>query len=152
MSSENPNPARAAFRVTRVELGPDDLQSQVPLTAELHRFMPGPDRPDYALAVVKDHPIRFKTTQAVLVGAGVNVAAADPQLYTLHEDGTVDLQVWAVVVTPRVAGERLYQGMKDLAVGIAYVVDNTLMRDERLDFSKVFYAAVAVIEDATPGA
>lgn len=35
--------------------------------------------------------------------------------------------------------------MKDLAVNLAYVVDNSLAHDERLDFGKVEYKAVAEV-------
>jgi len=44
-------------------------------------------------------------------------------------------------------GEQLHAGMRDLAVGLAYVVDNTLLSDAALDLSKTLYVAVVDITD-----
>jgi len=38
--------------------------------------------------------------------------------------------------------------MKDLAVNIAYVIDNTLTRDPVVDFGKLEFAAIGFIDDS----
>ena len=44
--------------ITSVDLGPEELQGQIPLLIELLRELPGPDRPDYWLGRAVN-PIRW---------------------------------------------------------------------------------------------
>lgn len=137
------------FSIDSVDVGPDDLAGQLPRIAELRRIVPGPDRPDYCLCVL-DEPITHRTSLEVLHGLGIDPAAADPQMIRVHDDGTVDLLVFGVVIAARIAGEQMHAGMRGFPVVLAYVVDNTAMRDPELVFSKVLYAAVALITDVPP--
>lgn len=136
------------FSIVGVDVGSDDLLAQLPVEARLVRTIPGPDRPDYSLAVASA-PVRHRTTLETLASQGIDPASADPQLIRIHDDGTVDLQIFGLVVAARIAGERLHAGMTDFPVMLAYVIDNTLMSDETLDFSKVLYSAVAFVTDTT---
>ncbi|MGP6170891.1 hypothetical protein ACTU6U_01240 [Microbacterium sp. A196] len=134
------------LRVTGIDTGPDDLSEQLPAEARLLRQIPGPDRPDYFFAVL-DEAIRYRTSLTALRELGVNPDAADPQLIRIHEDGTVDLLVFGIVIAARIAGSHPHAGMKDFPVMLAYVVDNTALRDEVLDFTKIVYSAVGFISD-----
>jgi hypothetical protein len=146
---------RPSFTIDGIDTGPDDLARQLPRTAELVRPIPGPDRPDYGLAVLKE-PVTYDTTLTALRSAGVDLATADPQLIQFHPDGEqVRLHVFGIVVATRTVGDRLHGAMSGMPVMLAYVVDNSVMGDETLDFSKCVYVAVAFVSgipDAAPGA
>ncbi|WDH79571.1 hypothetical protein PTQ19_03765 [Microbacterium esteraromaticum] len=134
------------LRITGIDTGPADLPAQLPAEARLLRQAPGPDRPDYFFAVL-DEAIAYRTTLTALKELGVDPQAADPQLIRIADDDTVDLRVFGIVFAARSAGEMPHAGMKELPVSLAYVVDNTAIRDEVIDFSKLVYAAVAFITD-----
>ena len=137
---------RPQFTIDGIDLGPDDLAAQLPRTAELVRTIAGPDRPDYVLAVMKDRPLTYDTTLTALRAAGVDPATADPQLIQYHPDGEqVRLHVYGIVIAARIVGEQLHAQMSRVPVVLAFVVDNTLMRDETLAFSKCVYVAVAYV-------
>lgn len=134
------------LRIDRIDVGPADLAPQLPAQARLLRQAPGPDRPDYFFAVL-DEAITYRTTLTALTESGVDPDAADPQLIRIDDDGTVDLRIFGIVFAARIAGESPHAGMKEFPVTLAYVIDNTAMRDEVIDFSKLIYAAVAFITD-----
>ena len=135
---------RPKIVITNVDSAPDDLLEQLPVHAELVRILPGSDRPDYSLAVAKK-PIHFRTTVASLEQAGVDPTAADPQMIRVHDDGSVDLLVFGLVLCARVAGETIHLAMKDFPVNIAYIIDNTQLRDASVDFSKSYFAAIGFV-------
>ncbi|MGW9630540.1 hypothetical protein ACWGST_07525 [Agromyces sp. NPDC055520] len=136
--------ARPKIVITSVESAPADLAEQLPVHAELVRILPGPDRPDYSLAIAKK-PIHFRTTVAALEHAGVDPTTADPQMIRVHDDGTADLVVFGLVLCARVAGETIHLAMKDFPVNIAYVIDNTQLSDASVDFSKSYFAAIGSV-------
>jgi hypothetical protein len=135
---------RPKIVITSVDSAPADLDAQLPVHAELVRILPGADRPDYSLAIVKK-PIHFRTTVAALEQAGVDPGSADPQMIRVHDDGSADLLVFGLVLCARVAGETIHLAMKDFPVNIAYIVDNTQLRDASVDFSKSYFAAIGFV-------
>lgn len=144
-------PTRPLITIDGIDLGPDDLAAQLPRRAELLRPIPGPDRPDYALAVMQETPLTFDTTLTELRAAGVDPATADPDLIRYADDGEhVRLFVYGIVLAPRIVGDRIHLSMRGMPVGLAYVIDNTAMRDETLDLAKCFYAAVAFVSSVPP--
>ncbi|KRC61512.1 hypothetical protein ASE14_11695 [Agromyces sp. Root81] len=135
---------RPKIVITSVDSAPADLVAQLPVHAELVRILPGSDRPDYSLAVAKK-PIHFRTTVVALEQAGVDPSSADPQMIRVHEDGSVDLLVFGLVLCARIAGETIHLGMQDFPVNIAYIIDNTQLGDAAVDFSKSYFAAIGLI-------
>jgi hypothetical protein len=136
--------------LTGIDSGPADLVAQLPIRAELIRILPGPDRPDYSLAVVSE-PITFRTTVATLRERDIHLDAAGTQM-TVRQDDTVDVTVFALVLAGRFAGSTIHLSMKDFPVMIAYVIDNTLLEDVAVDFSKCFYAAIGFVSMDDPAA
>lgn len=128
-----------AFTIDSVDLGPPELAAQLPIRAELRRVIPGPDRPDYCLAVL-DTPIVFRPP------AGFDLSRSSPDYLRQDAAGPI-IYVPAIVVAARAVGDQLHPGMKGLGVALAYVIDNTVARDEVIDFAKLHYAAVAFITD-----
>lgn len=135
---------RQKIVITTIDSGPDDLTRQLPIHARLVRILPGADRPDYSLAIV-DEPITFRTTVTALQAAGTNVDAADPQMITIHSDGTAEVTVFGLVLASRIEGSTIHLSMKDFPVMIAYIIDNTQMQDPAVDFAKCFYAAIGFV-------
>ena len=128
-----------AFTIDSVDLAPPELAAQLPIRGELRRVIPGPDRPDYCLATL-DIPIVFRPR------ADFDLSRVETGFLGRDEAGPF-VYVPAVIVAARIAGQQLHPGMKGLQVALAYVIDNTIGRDDVVDFAKLHYAAVAVISD-----
>jgi hypothetical protein len=120
-----------------------ELQRQLPIAAKPVRWIPGPDRPDYLLATL-ERPIRYHPddqfdwgrTQAEFVGT--------------DDDGRF-VWIYAVIVGSLFAGTQMHAGMRNHAVRVAYVIDNTLGRDRELDFAKCDYIGQGSISDPPDG-
>jgi hypothetical protein len=102
--------------IRRVE-GPDDLDGQVPFTLGLERQLPGPGRSDYWLARL-DRPL------------------------TVSHNGHATQIRW-VVLAARFRGQTISPWAGEIAVGLAYVLDDAQLELEALDMSKCLYVAIA---------
>jgi hypothetical protein len=111
--------------ITGVDYAPVELEEQVPIIVDLIRELPGTDRPDYWLGQVQK-PIRW--------------------LKDNHE-----IFISHVIVAARWVGTQIAPGAKDLPVGIAYVTDQTLLSDSKLDFSKCSYVAIGFSHETGGG-
>ena len=116
------------------------MEWQLPLDGELYRVIPGPDRPDYSLLVL-ERPLHFYP------GAGFDLARVEPEQRVEDRKGRQMVRVHALLVCARFVGQQLQPGMHDLAVNIAYVIDNSLARDAIVDFSKIEVAARGLISE-----
>lgn len=137
-------PSGPHIEITSFDVGPDDLAAQLPVTAQLLRMLPGPDRPDYALAVART-PLTFATTVDALASQGVPVDGIDPRWVQVRADGSVRATVFGLVLAPRTVGAALHPTMVDLPVALALVIDPTQMSAPAVDFSKCSYVAVALV-------
>lgn len=102
--------------IRRVE-GPDELIEQVPFSLSLERQLPGPGRPDYWLARL-DRPL------------------------TVSSHGR-PVQIRWVVLAAHFRGQTISPTAGDVAVGLAYVLDETQLELEALDMNKCLYVALA---------
>jgi len=136
----------ARFRITRFDVGPADLAAQLPLEATMLRFLPGPDRPDYFLARL-DRAVLWRTTTAALASAGADPAAVVAGGGVTAGDGSVTISTSLIVGAARLAGEQLHNGMVDLGVNLALVLDPAVEQAERLELDRCAYVAVALITD-----
>jgi hypothetical protein len=127
------------FVLTRLDLGPAELEAALPLRADALRVMPGSDRPDYLLARF-EKPLKYRTP------VGFDQNRADASLRGTDEQGDFVI-VQGIVVCARFVGQGFTTGMRGLAVNIAYVIDNTLANDASVDFAKLDYVAVGFIDD-----
>lgn len=108
------------LRVTGLIDAPDELHGQVPFMVDPIRTMAGRDRPDYLLGAVRS-PLRW--------------LASGRWREATH-----------VVMATRYLGDVIEPRPGTLAVGIAMVIDPTLLDDDVLDLSKCSYIAIGVIE------
>lgn len=129
-----------SFVITRLDAGPDEFSAVLPLSARVIRVMPGSDRADYVLCFA-ERPIPFRPP------GGFDMARVHPD--AVGRDGRGQLiAVQGIVICTRLVGETFHAGMKDLSVNVAYVIDNSLTRDESVDFGKLEFAAIAYIDDS----
>ncbi|WP_264068048.1 SseB family protein [Mycolicibacterium komossense] len=103
--------------------------------------MPGPDRDDYLVARL-ERPIKYHYPDAF------DTARAQHDFLATDEDGPF-VWIYVIVACARLVGTRFHAQMRSLPINIAFVIDNTLGNDERLDFAKVEFAAVG-FADAVP--
>ena len=111
--------------ITSVDYAPSELEEQVPIVVDLIREIPGPDRPDYWLGRVQK-PIRWLRNN-------------------------LEVEVTHVVVAARWMGTQIAPGAKDLPVGIAYVIDESLLADSELNLSKCNYIAIGFSHETGGG-
>ena len=101
-----------------VEYAPEELHGQLPLVVDLIREIPDDDRPDYWLGSVQ-HPVRYVKDN-------------------------IETRITHVIVGARLVGGCLQLGADRLWVNIAFVTDQSLLGDVKLDFGKADYVAVGV--------
>jgi len=98
--------------ITNLDYAPQLLLDQLPFCIKLIRQIPGKDRPDYWIAKL-DKPL----------------------LWTSSE-------ISYLIVGARFTGSVIQKGMGRIVLGIALVVDESLLNDASLDFSKCEYVAI----------
>ncbi len=126
--------------ITAFEHAPIELTWQTPVHGELYRLVPGPDRPDYSV-VVLERPVH------VYPGEGFDTGRVPPERRVPDRKGRPMVRVDALVVCTRFVGQQLHAGMSDLAVNIAYVVDDRALTDERLDLAAIEYVGVGLLSE-----
>jgi hypothetical protein len=105
------------LKINEVDYAPNDLDDQIPFCVELIRKMKGPDRDDYWLGKT-DKPIRWAKGRSNIINY--------------------------VILATRWAGATIHTGMGSTVLGIAYMVDETLLNDIELDLAKCVYVAIGV--------
>ena len=143
-SGAPPEPSRGRYgplvHISRFDGAAPELSWQLPVNGELYRLLPGPDRPDYSLVVLR-RPLHFYPP------VGFDLGRVDATQRVPDRKGRPMVRVQALVVCARFVGEQLHPQMADLPVHVAFVVDHSLARDERLDLAKVAYAGSGFISE-----
>ncbi|MGO4602866.1 hypothetical protein [Terrabacter sp. 2YAF2] len=131
--------------VTRFDTAPPELEWQLPLNGELYRVVPGSDRPDYSLFVL-ERPVHFYPRD------GFDLDRVEPEQQVQDRKGRTMVRVHALLLCARFVGQQLHPGMTDLAVNLAYVIDNSLARDAEVDFAKIEFAGTGFLSEGhAPG-
>ena len=126
--------------ITRFDVAPTELEWQLPVNGELYRLMPGSDRPDYSLLVL-ERPLHFYPK------ADFDIERVEPAQRVEDRKGRPMVRVHAMLLCARFVGQQLHPGMVDLAVNLAYVIDNSLARDPQVDFAKIEFAAIGFLSE-----
>jgi len=137
--TDSPSQRAATFRIDAFDVGLEGHEPLLPATGTMLRWIAGPDRPDYVL-------FRFDRPFQWVPGPGVDRT----RLSGLSSGPTpgsvlVPLGLFAA----RMAGERPHPGMRDFPVGLAFVLDESVLHAATLDFSQAEYVAVALISDTS---
>lgn len=127
--------------VVHTVAGPPELAARAPLTATtLTSLADGNGHGEYWCASLEE-PIKYRFPY------GFDRRRCQPQFLGLDDDGAF-LWTGVIVVWTQDPGARLHPGMRDLEVGIGYVIDQTLGGDRFLDPAKIDVVATARIDDA----
>ncbi len=102
------------IKIYNCDYAPQDMESQLPICCEIIRKMKGSDRADYYLAKC-EKIIKYK-----------------------------EKTIRYLVIAPRFKGQELREGLDVVALGVAYVTDETLLMDTEVDFGKCIYVAVCM--------
>jgi hypothetical protein len=105
-----------------------ELRAQLPRTARITRRIPGPDRDDYFSAIFSQ-PIKYRPAPQF------DWARTQPDFIAADDAGQF-LWIPAIIIASLQRGSYLHSQLKDFPVYVAYVVDNTVGLDDRLDFAK----------------
>lgn len=98
--------------LTECDYCSDELAKQLPVKCTFIRMIPGNDRSDYWLARC-EVPIKYQNAE-------INY----------------------LILATRFVGDKIKNGMGSQVVNVAYVIDETLIKDETLNFDKCEYVAV----------
>ncbi len=111
--------------VFAVDYAPGELHEQTPFEIKLLRQIPGSDRPDYWLGELTNQLRWIKDNH---------------ERFITH-----------VVVASRWVGTTIEPKVKDLPIGISYVLDSSILTDEQLDFDKCAYVAIGIAHEIEGG-
>jgi hypothetical protein len=103
-----------------IDMGPPELFEAVPIRGTVLKVIPGPDRPDYTL-VKLDRPIT-------------------------GSHGGPEFVVRYLVVAARLMGLQFGPGKRDVPANIAYVIDESVLTHETLEFSKCLPVGVGAAD------
>ena len=111
--------------ITSVDYAPAELSEQLPLAVTLMRPLASsvPNRVGAWLGVF-DRPVRWT-----------------------NENGKA-VEITHAAVWPRAKGASIGAGARGLPIGLAYVIDPSLLEDEALDLAKTYFVAVALASDS----
>ncbi|OFE16961.1 hypothetical protein BA895_18490 [Humibacillus sp. DSM 29435] len=126
--------------ITGLDGAPPELEWQLPINGELYKLLPGPDRPDYSVMVL-ERPLHFYP------GESFDMGRLEADQRTEDRRGRPMVRVHALLLCARFVGQQLHPGMSDLPVNLAYVIDNSLARDEVVEFTKIEFAAVGSVSE-----
>jgi hypothetical protein len=83
---------------------------------------------------------------------GFDLTRVEPEQQVQDRKGRAMVRVHALLLCARFVGQQLHPGMTDLAVNLAYVIDNSLARDAEVDFAKIEFAGTGFLSEGhAPG-
>lgn len=112
------------LRLRSLDFAKGDRSEEIPLNVTLLYTIPGPDRPDYWLGRLRE-----------------------PFQWVSHSGGS--FEVTHLVLATQWESTQMHEGVTSLPVGIAYVIDQSLLQDDELDLEKIRYVATGVADDLT---
>ncbi|WP_304111695.1 hypothetical protein [Mycolicibacterium bacteremicum] len=116
-----------------------EFQNQLPINVRATRQLPGSDRDDYFFGIT-ERALKFHPQP------GFDWTRAQRDFVGVDEAGHF-LVVRGIIICSLFSGTQIHSGMRDFAVRVAVVVDNTLHEDERLSFEKCEYVGQGTIDD-----
>ena len=126
--------------VTRFDTAPPELEWQLPLNGELTGSCRAPTA---RTTRCSSSSARCTSTPAT----GFDLRRVEPEQQVQDRKGRTMVRVHALLLCARFVGQQLHPGMTDLAVNLAYVIDNSLARDAEVDFAKIEFAAIGFLSE-----
>lgn len=112
---------RLYFTITSIDTGPVELQEKLPIEGIIFDKLDNEDGAEYYLAELRE-PIDSKGRK-------------------------IDY----IIVGARMLGQHIEPNMKELPINIAYVLDNSLLNQQYMDFAKGEFAAIGFATDTSSG-
>jgi hypothetical protein len=91
--------------------------------------------------MVLDRPLHFYP------GDSFDTGRASAEQRVEDRKGRPMVRVDALLLCARYVGQQLHPGMRDLAVNLAYVIDQSLAHDTAVDFGKIEFAAIGYLSE-----
>ena len=107
------------FELKNADSCPNDLPEQLPIRISVLRQMPGPDTSNYWLAKC-DAPVRWNER---------------------------DRDINYLIVGCRFVGVEMKKGIGEIALNVAYVTDESILKDRKTNFEKCAYVAICMAEE-----
>ena len=111
------------LRLRSVAFKTGDKSDDVPLKVTLLRQIPGPDRPDYWIGAL-EKPFQW-------------ISGSEPGAFNITH----------LILATQWEETSVRPGVTRLPVGIAFVVDPSLLDDRELDLDKIRYVALGIADD-----
>ena len=111
------------LRLRSVAFKTGDKSDDIPLKVTLLRQIPGPDRPDYWIGAL-EKPFKW-------------ISGSEPGAF----------EITHLILATQWEETSVRPGVTRLPVGIAFVVDPSLLDDRELDLEKIRYVADGVADD-----
>lgn len=106
------------IEISAISKGPDELSYQLPIQAKVLKQVPGKDRPDYFLAELEKN------------------------IFWVNGKNGTNTEVSYLIVCSKKKNQSVAANMKDAVIAIAYVTDESLKTEPKLDFKKCKYIAI----------
>ncbi len=106
------------IEISEITKGPDELSYQLPVQAKVLKQIPGKDRPDYFLVEL------------------------EKSVFWVDEQKDINTEINYLIICSKKKGQSISNEMKDVILAIAYVTDESVKTDSRLNFKKCEYVAV----------
>ena len=110
------------LRLRSLDFAQGDRSDEIPMNVTLLHTIPGPDRPDYWVGRLRE-----------------------PFQWSSSPDGS--FEITHLVLATQWENTRMHEGVSRLPVGVAYVIDRSLLHDEELDLDKIRFVATGVADD-----
>lgn len=111
---------KLVLELVNADYAPEDLEPQLPIRITILRQLPGKDTPNYWLAQCQK-PISWE-------GRTINY----------------------IVVGARFVGVTIKAGMGSTALNVAYVIDDSILKDKTMSLDKCKYIAICMANEVTP--
>lgn len=112
---------RLYFSITGIESGPVGIEDKLPIMGMIFNKLNHEDGAEYYLSLLKE-PLESKGRK-----------------------------ITHIIIGGRFLGQHIGPKMKDLPVNIAYVIDNSLLDQEDMDFTKGEFVAIGFATDISTG-
>lgn len=105
------------IEISDILKGPEELSYQLPIQAKILRKIPGKDRPDYYIVELEKSVVWIDQNKGINAEVNYFVVGTKKKSHTIAND------------------------MKNVLLAIAYVRDESVIDDSKLDFNKISYVA-----------
>lgn len=105
------------IEISSISKGPEELTYQLPINATVQKQIPAKNRSDYFIAELEN------------------------SVFWVDKKKGINTEINYVVICTKKKGQAIAKDMKDVIIAIAYVLDESVNTDTRLELNKIKYVA-----------